>query len=132
MFHVSCLNYGMAQCGPDGTLLSGDPEERVPIASQLIKFPAEDAFLVRAKGDSMQPKINEGDLVIARKSITADKGNIIVCALDGKVLIKKFHSDGNQIILQSGNKDQNKYPPILAKNKKVKIEGIVKGVIQYS
>lgn len=122
--------YGMAQCGPSGSILDGNPEKRVPIASWLIKFPAEEAFLVEAKGNSMIPNIKEGDLVIARKSNTAERKDMIVCVYNKEVLIKKFHREGKQIILQSEN--ESKYPPVLAKQDEVRIEGIVKAVIQYN
>src|SRR5438105_616208 len=42
--------YGMAQCGPQGSILDGRPVDRLHIASRLLKFPAQEAFLVEAKG----------------------------------------------------------------------------------
>ncbi len=120
----------MAQCGPSGSILDGNPEKRVPIASWLIKFPAEEAFLVEAKGDSMIPKIKQGDLVITRKSKVAESGDTVVCVHNSEALIKKFYRQGKQIILQSEN--ESKYPPIVAEQDKVRIEGIVKVVIQYN
>jgi len=122
--------YGMAQCGPNGSILEGSPEKRVPISSWLIKFPADEAFLVEAKGDSMIPKIREGDLVIARKSNVAESKDTVICVYNSEALIKKFHRQGRQVILQSEN--ETKHPPILAKQDEVRIEGIVKGVIQYN
>jgi repressor LexA len=122
--------YGMAQCGPNGSILEGNPEKRVPISSWLIKFPAEEAFLVEAKGDSMIPKIREGDLVIGRKSNIAESKDTVICVYNSEALIKKFHRQGKQIILQSEN--EIKYPPIIVEQDKVRIEGIVKGIIQYS
>lgn len=122
--------YGMAQCGPNGTILDGNPVDRIPIASRLIKFPTGDAFLLEAKGDSMEPKIKEGDLVIVRKSRMAESKDTVVCVYDGEVMIKKLHKEGNQVILQSEN--AAKYTPILAKERQLIIEGIVKGVLQYN
>lgn len=122
--------YGMAQCGPNGSILEGNPEKCVPISSWLIKFPAKEAFLVEAKGDSMIPKIKEGDLVIARISNVAESKDTVVCVYKSEALIKKFHRQGNQIILQSEN--ESKYPPIVAEQDEVRIEGIVKSIIQYN
>lgn len=122
--------YGMAQCGPNGTFLDGDPIDRIPIASRLIRFPAENAFLVEAKGDSMEPKISEGDYVISKKSMAADNDDTVVCIYDSKVLIKKLYKKKDQIILQSENHD--KYAPILVRGDQLKIEGIVKGMIKFS
>ena len=53
---VSFINlYGLAKCGPEGTLLSGRPIDKIPIASKLLSFPIVDAFLVQADGESMEP-----------------------------------------------------------------------------
>ena len=65
---IAWLNlYGLAQCGQKGTFLDDTPIDRNPIAARLLSFPSSEAFLVKAKGDSMLPKINEGDFVIGRR-----------------------------------------------------------------
>lgn len=120
--------YGLAECGPNGSILDGAPIDRIPIASRLIKFPAEDAFLVEARGSSMTPKINPGDLVIVQKRKLPSNGDIVVCVNDSKVLIKKYIKDGSKIILHSENSN---FPPFIA-SECLLIEGIVKGIIQYS
>lgn len=122
--------YGMARCGPNGSVLDGDPIDRIPIASRLIRFPSENAFLVEAKGDSMEPSIREGDLVIAEKASSADSNDTVVCVHRGMVLIKKIFQQGGQFILRSEN--EAKYPPIIAEEEELKVEGVVKGKIQYS
>ena len=33
--------YGLAECGPNGSILDGNPIDRIPIASKLLKFPTE-------------------------------------------------------------------------------------------
>lgn len=95
--------YGMAQCGPNGSILDGSPVDRIPIASRLIKFSTEEAFLVEAKGDSMEPKIQEGDLVIAKRSNIANDGDTVVCVYNSMAIIKKFYRKQGQIILNSEN-----------------------------
>ncbi len=122
--------YGLAQCGPNGSILDGNPIDRIPIASRLIKFPAEEAFLVEAKGNSMEPRIKEGDLVIARKSNSAEIGETVVCVYKSEALIKRYYLQGCQIILQSEN--ISNYPPIVADQNEVRIEGTIRGIIQYN
>ncbi len=117
--------YGLAYCGPDGSILEGDPEERVPIASQLITFPTADAFMVKAQGDSMEPKIYENDLVIARKSRDVDSGSVVVCVNKGEAMIKKLQKENGDVILVSLN---SKYPPFIA-DEDFKVEGEVKSVL---
>lgn len=118
--------YGMAQCGPKGSFLDGNLIDRVPISSRLLKFPSDQAFMVKAKGDSMVPKINNGDFVIAKKSSVANNGDIIVCVNDGEVLIKKFLL-GDKAILVSLNQ---KYKPFIVSDN-FKIEGIVRSILSY-
>ncbi len=122
--------YGNAQCGPNGSILDGNPKDRIPIASRLLKFPVQDGFIVEARGDSMEPQINQGDLVITQTKKTANNGDIIVCVYDEKVLIKKFFKKDGYITLLSSNSE--KYEPInVAENVYFKIEGIVRNILQY-
>jgi repressor LexA len=76
----------------------------------------------------MEPKIRSGDLVIAQKRNIADNGSLVICVNNEEVLIKKYYTDGKQTILRSEN---SKYDPFIASND-FKIEGIVKGIINYS
>ena len=125
---VSYLNlYGMAQCGPRGKFLDDNPIERIPIPLKLLRFPASEAFLVEAEGDSMIPRINEGDLVIIQYKKIAEDGDTILCVNNGEVLIKKYTKNGGNIILTS---DNQKYPPLVA-NKNLSIVGVVRGILQY-
>ena len=121
--------YGKAQCGPEGSILDGSPIDRIPIASRILKFPANEGFIVTAKGDSMEPQIHEGDLVITQKANFAQNGDIVVCVYDQEVLIKKYFKHDNHITLISIN--DRKYPPIPVE-KYFKVEGIVRNIIKYN
>lgn len=122
---IAHLNlYGLASCGPSGSLLDGDPIDRIPISSQLISFPASEAFMVKAKGKSMEPKINEGDLVIARKTSSPENGKVYVLVNNGEALIKRIQIDGKNKILHSFNAD---FQPFIS-SKDLRIEGEVKGI----
>jgi len=123
---VSYLNlYGLAACGPSGAILDGDPIDKIPIASRLLPFPAAEAFMVTAKGKSMEPKIQDGDLVIARKVSRPENGKVYVCVNDSKALIKKYQSNGKTKFLQSFNP---KFEPFVVA-KDFRVEGEVKAVI---
>jgi repressor LexA len=123
--------YGDAQCGPNGLMLDGNTQEHIPIASSLLRFPSSEAFIVEAKGDSMEPKITEGDIVIAKKQNSAEHGDIIVCSLDGHVIIKKFVKLGNHLSLVSLN--QEKYHPIIVgDHNQFSIAGVVKNILSYN
>lgn len=125
---ITYLNlYGLAHCGPSGKILDGSPLDRIPICSKILGFPSGEAFMVKAKGDSMSPKINDNDLVIARRCKDADNGSIVVCVNGGEALIKKIQK-GAQTILVSLNPS---YCPFVA-SEDFMTEGIVRGVYSYS
>jgi repressor LexA len=119
--------YGTAQCGPDGGILSGDIIDRVPVLSVLLRFPAVEAFVVEAKGDSMEPKISEGDTIIAKKQSKPEDDDIIVCVYNQKVMIKKYCQFGERILLNSINKEHKIIE--VTPDDEFKIEGVVKNII---
>lgn len=120
-------NYGKAQCGPNGSFPEDSPIGRIPITSSFLRFPAAEAFIVEAKGDSMEPKIHEGDKIIARRQGEPDSGDIVVCVHDKEVKIKKFIKIGKGAVLQSLNE---KYGLIAINgDTEFKIIGIVKNVL---
>ncbi len=124
--------YGMAQCGPGGILLDGDPIEKIPIPSSLLRFHAVDAFIVEARGKSMEPKILPGDLVIAKKQSDAEHGDIIVCTFNLEVLIKKYILNKQDRYLYSLSVRQDEFPPIRIDNQdEFYIAGVVKNIFQY-
>lgn len=123
---VAHLNlYGLAACGPEGSLLDGSPADRIPISSKLLTFPAFEAFMVKAKGRSMEPKLHEGDFVIARKTAKEETGKVYVCVNEGEALIKRLQIDGKTKILHSFNPE---FLPFVAADD-FRVEGEVKGFI---
>ncbi len=120
--------YGLARCGPLGTLLDGNPIDRIPVPTKMLGFSARDAFLVRAKGDSMEPKIYNGDFIVAKKSQIALDGDIVVCSHNSTAKIKKiqFSNDHSSAVLISFN--HAKYPPEFISEGELIIEGIVKAI----
>lgn len=119
--------YGLVACGPTGTILDNNPLDRIPVPARLLSFPSLEAFLVKAKGNSMTPKIREGDIVIARRAETVESGRIAVCMNDGEALIKRIGISDENVILVSINTD---YEPVLAAED-FRIVGEVAGVLLY-
>jgi repressor LexA len=123
---IAWLNlYSLAQCAKTGTFLDGSPVDRIPIATRLLSFPSSEAFLVKAKGDSMFPKINNGDFVIGRRTENLGLFPLIICVNNGEALIKKMQVYRNSIILSSLNSTNS---PFLASSD-FRIVGEVRGVI---
>ncbi len=123
---IAYLNlYGLAACGPQGSILDGSPIDRIPISTKVLSFPASKAFMVKAKGDSMLPKISNGDLVIVERSNHTENGVVALCVNDGQALIKKIKLQNNKVILVSLNTD---FEPFIAAED-FRVEGIVRGAI---
>ncbi len=132
---IAFLNlYGLAQCGPKGSILDGNPVDRIRISSKFLGFSALDAFAVKAKGTSMLPKIKPGDLVIAKRSNTFNNGDVVICVNNGEALIKKVQiitKDDEHIAYNLISVNSQNYPPFLA-GEDFRVEGIVRGVLTYS
>lgn len=61
-------------------------------------------FGLQIKGDSMEPKISEGDVVIVRKQETVENGEIAVVLINGDdATVKKFYRTDAGIKLVSTN-----------------------------
>ncbi len=86
---------------------------------------------IRVQGDSMYPKIEDGDLIVVRKQSSVDSGSIAVMLLDGEEgLVKKVEYGKNWIDLISINP---MYPVRHFENEEVsrlRVVGLVKQVIK--
>jgi len=79
--------------------------EEVP--AQWVKN--DTVFALKLKGDSMEPRMTEGDVVIVKKQSDVTSGEIAIVMVDGEATCKKVvkHSDG--MVLISNNL---KYAPM--------------------
>ena len=67
-------------------------------------YDVEETIGIRVKGDSMYPKIENGDIIIVRKQDSVDSGSIAVLLLDGEEgLVKKVEYGPDWIELHSLN-----------------------------
>ncbi len=113
-----------------GPLLAEDNvEEHIAVPEPLAHGGEE--FLLRVKGDSMvNAGILEGDLVVVRRSQSAENGDIVV-ALAGtdeaadEATVKRFFRDGRRVRLQPEN---DTLEPLYPDH--VQILGIVTGVFR--
>lgn len=64
----------------------------------------ENYFYLVVRGDSMEPRIREGDLALVRRQPALDDGDLgVVVYGDGEGTLKRFHRKGNAVILQPFN-----------------------------
>lgn len=80
-------------------------------------------FCVKAKGDSMSPLIENGDIVFIKKQIEANNNDVIVVSIDDEYCIRRFYKEKDVVTLVAENK---MYQPIIItkeSNKEIRIIG---------
>jgi repressor LexA len=91
--------------------------------------PAREIFALRVKGESMiEDGIFDGDFIFVRKSLTADRGDIVVALIDDEATVKRYYPEGDVIRFQPANSAMQ---PIMVRRrdfKSVNLIGVVVGV----
>ena len=79
-------------------------EEDCGVEYARVKDP-DNYFYLLVKGDSMEPRIFDGDLALVRKQSTLEDGElgVIVYGDEGEGTLKKFIRRGNAVVLQPFN-----------------------------
>lgn len=86
-----------------GALAEDEVIEYIPM---VIENPYDipDTFGLKVRGDSMYPKIEDGDIIVIRKQESVDSGTVAVVLLDGEEgLVKKVEYGKDWIVLHSFN-----------------------------
>lgn len=80
-------------------------------------------FALRISGDSMEPEISDGSIVLVKQQKNIYSGQIGIFLYDGEIRCKKFYKNKKNITLVSLNKQ---YPPLsIASNRKLELLGVV-------
>lgn len=64
----------------------------------IVKRPAT-TFFMQVEGDSMEPKIPSGSLLVVDRSLKPKNHDIIVALLQGKFVVKRVEFEGGKIHL---------------------------------
>jgi len=93
-----------------GRIAAGVPISAIQDHSHDLEVPPDMVtrgahFALEVRGDSMiEAGINDGDLVIIRKSETADNGDIVVALVDNEeATLKRLRKRGNSVALEAAN-----------------------------
>ena len=123
-----------AECGPNGFLGDDAVIDRVPLPTKTFGITdPNDFFLIKARGDSMEPMVNEGDLVLAKvQEEVPPSGSIAIVVHENMPKMKRFvveKINGQQTYcLESINtKYQREY--ITDEDAGLRVVGLVKGII---
>lgn len=106
------LNKDTSQTAIVGSIPCGSPQYEEENIEEYISLPTAifgkgEFFILRASGDSMiEAGIDDGDLVVIRKQVYADEGEIVVALVDNQNTLKRFYRDeeNQKIILHPENK----------------------------
>ena len=80
-------------------------------------------FALRIKGDSMQPKMDDGDVVIVKQQSDANTGDIVIVLVNGDdATCKKLQKTENGIMLVSTNPN---YLPMFFTNEEIQTKPVV-------
>lgn len=80
-------------------------------------------FALRIKGDSMQPKMDDGDVVIVRQQSDANSGDTVIALVNGdEATCKKLQKTENGIMLVSTNPN---YLPMFFTNEEIQTKPVV-------
>lgn len=108
-------------------------DEIVDYVPTIINNPydVEDTIAIRVTGDSMYPKIEDGDIIIVRRQTSVDSGSIGVVLLDGgEGLVKIIEYGSTWIELRSINE---RYPVMRfdgAEVQRLRVVGKVRQIIK--
>lgn len=67
-------------------------------------------FALTCHGDSMSPKIQDGDIVCIRQQKEVENGEIAAVRIGDEATLKRFYRQGNTVLLQAENPA---YPPLV-------------------
>lgn len=112
-----------------GAVPAGAPREAIENADERFSLDrsvaAKADYVLRVKGDSMEPEILDGDLVLVKKAEAAESGEIVVAHVaDAEATVKRLRRRGRSVFLEPANP---KYDPI---TKAFRVIGKVVGMVR--
>jgi Predicted transcriptional regulator len=103
--------YGMAQCGYNDILTEDNVVNYMPMPTEFLPLKTNDLFLIKAKGDSMEPTISDGELLLLKKKTDTNfnQNDILLC----------FHNEGLKIkrIKYIADETGDRHPFLISDNK---------------
>ncbi len=95
-----------------GRVAAGVPiEAQEDIVGKIPVFEKQEGFFaLKIKGDSMSPRIMDGDIVLVRPQCSADDGDVVIAEIDGEATCKVLKRNPYGVTLIPFN---GAYPPIV-------------------
>lgn len=132
---ASALAQSVIELPMMGRIAAGTPSEAIAHASHNVSVPADMVgrhgkhYALQVHGDSMiGAGINDGDLVVIRKTDVADNGDIVVALVDDiEATLKTFFRDGKRIVLEAANPA---YQARVCSEDSVRVQGRLVGLVR--
>ena len=111
-----------------GTVAAGIPISAVEDILDYEEVPQSwesqgEFFSLKIKGDSMEPRMESGDVVIVRQQSDANSGDTVIVLVNGDdATCKKLQKTDNGIMLVSTNP---KYPPMFYSDEDIRTKPVV-------
>ena len=98
--------YGFAQCGNKWSAIVNEySQEKMPVTTAMVwSKNIGSCFFVRAKGNSMEPKIQDGDLVLIKQQDHYDINEYIFVIHNELPKLKRIIKKDGQLALESVNR----------------------------
>lgn len=122
--------YGFAQCGNKGkNIINEYSQEKIPVTlAMLWARDVNNCFFIRAKWNSMEPKIQDWDLVLIKQQEHYDPNDYVLIEHNDLPKLKKIIKTEDKFLLESINRFFDKVE--VSKYDQSKIIGTVKKIIK--
>lgn len=67
---------------------------RIDLNRDLVKHQLA-TFYVRVEGDSMEPRIHDGELLVVDRMVETKDGDIVIARLGCEFMVKRLHTEGD-------------------------------------
>lgn len=89
-------------CGGFSSVADDFVEKTLDLNEYCIDHPTS-TYFARARGDSMSPAIDTGDILIIDRSVKPVSRDMVVCLLDGEFAVRRYVEDHRGVWLVADN-----------------------------
>lgn len=123
LLKVSIDYKNSGSCGCGAFIDEGNCPDTIYISKfwikNILRASTKDLMFIFAEGDSMEPKINDGDMLLIDKTQTEPKNGVYLIRFDNELFVKRIQLFPDKIELLS---DNSNYKPI--EIKKHELDGV--------
>ena len=77
-------------------------EGSIDLNRDLVRHPFY-TFYIRVEGDSMEPRIHAGSLLVVDRMVETKDNDIVIARIGSAFFVKRLHTEGGRILLLSDN-----------------------------